>query len=100
MDNIITIILAVFASGGLWTFLTELWKSKKKAKTPMEKMILALVRDKLCFLSKKYIKLKGIPEDELEVFKKIGESYLEAGGNSEVKKLYEDASKLPVIIEE
>ena len=102
MDNIVTIVLAVLASTGFWDWMKERRKSKKDKKEPsaVERMVLALVRDKLCFLAKKYIKLGGIPEDELEVFSELGKSYIDSGGNSVVKKLYEQASKLPTLLEE
>ena len=55
MDNITTIILAIFASTGFWTFLNQLITAKKKKKDPQEQMLLAICRDRLLHLSKAYL---------------------------------------------
>ena len=88
---IVTIIVAIFASSGFWDWL----KTRRKKMTPYEQVTMAIGREKLNKLSKKYIKKEYIPEDEFESFKELGEAYLEAGGNTMVKELYLDAMKLP-----
>lgn len=59
-------------------------------------MTLALTRDKVLFLSKKYLEKGFIPEDEFETFISLGEAYLRAKGNSKVKKLFLQAKDLPI----
>ena len=91
---VITLIVvagSIFASNGFWDWL----KTKRNKMTPYEKVTMGLGREKLTTLSKKYIKQKYIPEDEIESFKELGEAYLDAGGNSMVKELYQEAIKLP-----
>lgn len=88
---VVTIIVAIFASSGFWDWL----KSRRKKMTPYEQVTMAIGREKLNKLSKKYIKMEYIPEDEFESFKELGEAYLEAGGNTMVKELYLEAVKLP-----
>ena len=88
---IVTIIVAIFASSGFWDWL----KTRRKKMTPYEQVTMAIGREKLNKLSKKYLKKQYIPEDEFESFKELGEAYLEAGGNTMVKELYLDAMKLP-----
>lgn len=95
-ETIATIVIAVFASGGLWTFLTELIKNRKKKLSPADKMTLALGRDKLLFLNKKYRKLSFIPEDEWETYEGLYTAYVELGGNSKVRKGFEDNKSLPI----
>lgn len=88
---ITSVIIAIFASTGFWDWL----KTHRKKMTPYEKVTMGIGRDRLNFLSKKYIKNEYIPEDEFETFKELGEAYLEAGGNTMVKELYLEAMKLP-----
>lgn len=88
---IATIIVAIFASSGFWDWL----KTRRKKMTPYERVTMAVGREKLNKLSKKYIKMDYIPEDEYESFKELGEAYLEADGNTIVKELYLEAIKLP-----
>lgn len=101
-EHLIEIIAIVFGSQGAWTLINNVYqdRKKRKKKTPFEMMVLALVREKLMYLSKKYIKLGGIPEDEVSAFTELYKSYVEAGGNTNVKELGERASTLPIIFEE
>ena len=94
MDNITTIILAVFASTGFWTFLNQLITAKKRKKDPQEQMLLALCRDRLLHLSKSYLQRGFIPEDEYNTFKEMGEAYLIVDGDDIVAKKYKEAMEL------
>lgn len=91
---IITLIVvagSIFASSGFWDWL----KTRRHKMTPYERMIAGVTRDRVNFLSKKHLREGYIPEDEFESFKEIGESYINSGGNSKVKELFEEAMKLP-----
>lgn len=88
---IVTIIVAIFASSGFWDWL----KTHRRKMTPYEKVTMGLGREKLNKLSKRYLKQDYIPEDEFESFKELGEAYIDAGGNTMVKELYQDAIELP-----
>lgn len=91
---IITLIVvagSIFASSGFWDWL----KTRRGKMTPVELVSMALGRDRLNFLSKKYIKQGYIPEDEYETFKELGESYIDAGGNNMAKALFKEAIELP-----
>lgn len=50
---------------------------------------LSSARNTLSHLSNNYIALGYIPEDEYVAYKSIGESYLNAGGNTEIKTKFE-----------
>lgn len=89
--TLITVAGAIFASNGFWDWL----KTRRNKMTPYEQVTMAMGRDRLNFLSKKHLRNGYIPEDEFESFKKLGESYLDAGGNTMVKELYLEAMKLP-----
>lgn len=92
-----TIVLAVigvfgtvFASQGFWEWL------RNRKKTPQDKMLLAIGRDRLLFLCKQYKRKEFIPEDEYEAFTSMGDAYIEMGGNSTIKKLYLECKNLPL----
>lgn len=89
--TLITVVGAIFASNGFWDWL----KTRRNKMTPYEQVTMAMGRDRLNFLSKKHLRDGYIPEDEFESFKELGESYLNAGGNTMVKELYLEAIKLP-----
>lgn len=92
---IIGIFAATFGGSGFWQFIA----SKSRKKTPMELMLMAIGRDRLNFLCKKYIKQGYVPEDECESFYEMGDAYIGAEGNSKVKHLYLQAKELPVRVE-
>lgn len=96
MDNITPIILAIFASTGFWAFIQKVYDSRKKKKTPQDLMLLALGRDRLLYLSKRYLERGFIPDDEFESFKDMGEAYLAMDGNSKVKRKYFEALELDI----
>lgn len=94
MDNITTIILAIFASTGFWSFISQIVNNHKKKKTPQEQMIMAIGRDRLLYLSKAYMAKGYIPDDEFDNFKLMGEAYIAMDGNTSVKRKYLDAIQL------
>ena len=52
-------------------------------------LTLSIARDRLDSLSNKYLQLGYIPIEDYVSFMAIGESYLQAGGNSEVRTKFE-----------
>lgn len=92
IGSVTAICVAVFASQGFWDWM----KTKRKKKTPQDLMLLAIGRDLLLQRSKTYDKCGFIPEDEYESFKSLGDAYVGMGGNSLVKKRYNQAKELPV----
>ena len=91
MDNITTIVLAIFASTGFWAFISQVYTAHKKMKTPQDEMLLALGRDRLLHLSKEYMSKGYIPDDEYDTFKAMGEAYIAMDGNSSCKRKYLEA---------
>lgn len=86
------IIAACLGGNGFWQWLM----TKRKKKTPTDEMVLALGRERLNFLCKKHLSNGEIPEDEYESFKAMGEAYIGMGGNSMVKKLFEECDELDI----
>ncbi len=94
IEVIITIVCAVIASTGFWTFIQSL-KTKKSAST---RMLMGLAHDRIMFLSGHYIKRGYITQEEYEdLIKYLYEPYLELGGNGSAKHVIENGvNKLPV----
>lgn len=101
-DTLIIAIIGVFAASfggsGFWNWISERtrWKKEERVLTPYEKMTMAMGKDRLNMLCKKHLKNGYIPLDEYESFKDMGDAYITGGGNSMVKKLFEEAKELPV----
>ena len=95
-DNIITIAVVVLGSNWFGAILKDIIDAKRKKKKPSEQMLLALGRRQLLEDAKHYIEKGCIPEDEYEVFTEQYKAYQAMGGNSTVKRLCEEALKLPI----
>lgn len=91
MVALIGLAAATFAGQGFWDWL----KTKRGKLSPAEKLSMAMGRDRLIFLAKKYIKQGFIPEDEYDMFINMGEAYLEMGGNHYGEKKFNEAKELP-----
>ena len=101
-ETIIIAIIGVFAASfggsGFWMWMMERYKIKEEEKvlTPYELVTMAMGKERLNTLCKKHLKNGYIPLDEYESFEDMGNAYINGGGNSTVRKLFEDCMKLPV----
>lgn len=100
MDNLAVVLVAVFGSSWFGGIVKDWIDDRRKKKRPCDRMILALGRRELLADAKRYVKQKGIPEDDYEPFKEEYDAYIAMGGNSKVKKWCEEALKLPIIYDE
>lgn len=94
-----TLLVAIFGSNGLWTFLNNRFMSKRKGKSAFEKGVIALLHDKIYDRAEKYINRDGITVDELDNLRYLYEPYEEMGGNGTGKRLYDECCKLQIISE-
>ena len=119
----ITIIIAMIGSSGLWGFLQWMLETKCKKRNQtlkeMDKKLdklptkaeittistellsikdsldtdrnltLSMAREKLNDMSNRYLEMGYIPMDEYVAYNSIGEAYISAGGNSEIKSKFE-----------
>jgi len=93
IELVVTIICAVFASGGFWALLQKKG-DKKDAKT---KMLLGLGHDRIIFLCKFYIEQGWISTDDYEnLHDYLYKPYEMMGGNGTAKRLMDEVSKLPI----
>lgn len=93
METWLQIVLAVFASSGLWTFL-QMLLNRKSARV---RMLLGLGHDKIIYLCSKYIDRGWITNDEFEdLYKYLYEPYVKMGGNGTAKRLMAEVERLPI----
>lgn len=95
-----TLLVAVFASNGLWSVVQTRMQKKNKSQSALEKAVIALLHDRLYEYSEIYIARDGITIQELDNLRYLYEPYEEMGGNGTGKQLYERCLKLPLIKEE
>ena len=95
----ITVICAVFASSGLWAYLTARKERKDKKndkKDAQNAMILGLGHDRIISLCEKYIERGWIASDEYEnLYEWLFRPYEALGGNGTAKRLMSIVDNLP-----
>lgn len=106
MDSnvVVTIIVAIFASTGFWSFLSARFQSRAnksedlyKASKVQSKMLKGLGHDRIINLCTEYIAKGYVTKDEYEdLHDYLYEPYVELGGNGTAKKMMEEVNKLPV----
>lgn len=97
---IVTIVCAVFASSGLWAYLTARHdrKAKKDEKNDARNaMIMGLGHDRIISLCEKYIERGYVSSDEYEnLYEWLYKPYQELGGNGTAKRLMAIVDNLPM----
>ena len=96
--NTYGIIIAVFASTGLWQLLQTRYIIRKKKRTPLESGVLALLHDRIYDISQDAI-LKGeITFAASENLDELYGPYKEMGGNGSAQRVMAEIdSKLKII---
>jgi hypothetical protein len=94
-----TVVCAVFASSGLWAYITarKERKDKKNDKRDAQNaMILGLGHDRIISLCEKYIDRGWIASDEYEnLYEWLYKPYETLGGNGTAKRLMSIVDNLP-----
>lgn len=91
-EQLMTIIISIFASSGFWAFL-QFIMSKKDAKNDM---IMGLGHDRVVYLGTKYIERGYITPDEYEnLYDYLYKPYEKLGGNGSAKRIMDEVRKLP-----
>ena len=95
--EVISLILAVFASTGLWTFITRVYDTKKKKLSNSEKIALGLAHDRIMNLGEEYVKKGFITPDEYEnLHDFLYLPYRDMGGNGAAERVMKEVDKLPI----
>lgn len=93
-EIILQIILAVMASNWLGQFLTEVYKTKKKKKTPAEIILKAIARHHLLTQADKYKEQGYIDAEEYNDVYEEYNAYIKLEGNGRVKREYGEGGEL------
>lgn len=103
MQNLVTIITVIFASGGFWAFVTAALTERRKKRDALEnelgadhQLLLGLAHDRLYALCAEYISRGSITMDEYDNLKYIYDPYVQSGGNGTGKRLMEEVEKIPI----
>ncbi len=93
----VTIVGAIFASTGFWTFLIYMFKRRDKHISAEGRMLRGLAHDRICFLGASYIQQGYVTKDDYEnLYDYLYVPYTELGGNGAVKKVMLEVEKLPI----
>lgn len=106
-EIIITALVAIFSSGGMWAFLSSVLAEKQQEKHDAQHQALQEIKDELEDIKealkknnqvtvaearttistncKRYRKMGYIPDDEYVAFSMLGQAYIEAKENTPVK---------------
>lgn len=96
-NTAITIILAVFASGGFWAFLQTWLTNRSKAKTLEQKLLLGIAFRQIIELCEYYIARGYISTEEYkELNHYLFEPYQALGGDGTAAKLIKEVERLPI----
>lgn len=93
IELVVSVICAVLASSGMWTFMQKR-ADKKDART---QMIVGLGHDRIMFLGIHYIERGYITRDEYEnLYEYLYKPYEQLGGNGSAKRIMTEVDKLPI----
>lgn len=91
-EVLITIVLAIFGSGGFWAFITQIINSR----SIQHKMLLGLCFERLIEKCEHYIDQGWVPIEEYEdLVTYLYNPYIESGGNGTAEALMKKVSHLP-----
>ena len=93
-ETILTLIGIVLGSNWLGQFLMEVYKSKKKKKTPAEIILKSLSRSHLLMKAEQYKDQGYIPSEEYDDIFEEYKAYIDLDGNGRVKREYGEGGEL------
>lgn len=101
--DVITIIIAVLGSGGLWSFIQyrlqqrDLKKMQENSADTVERRaLLAILHDRIYSSAPDIIERGYVTVDELDNLKYLYRPYKALGGNGTGEKLVSDVKNLPI----
>lgn len=96
IELLVTVVVAVLSSNGLWTLIQSL--SKQKSAT--DRMLLGLGHAEIFYFAERYIRRGGITMTELQDLEHyLYSPYAEMGGNGSAEEVVKRCNSLPIIDE-
>ena len=91
------IIIAVFASTGLWSFISMIVQRYMERKSDYALMMRGLGHDRICCLGEYYVQRGCITRDEYEnLVDYLYIPYKKLGGNGTAEKIINEVKQLPL----
>ena len=91
------IIIAVFASTGLWSFISMIVQRYMERKSDYAMMMRGLGHDRICCFGEYYVKRGCITRDEYEnLVDYLYIPYKKLGGNGTAEKIINEVKQLPL----
>ena len=94
--SLITIIVAIFASSGIWSLILAIYTNKSKAKSAETELLLGLAHDRIFELCKDILKSGEMSEQEYDNLKHLYDPYIESGGNGTAEKLMKQVEEMKI----
>ena len=96
-EQIVAVVVAIFASGGFWAFLQTWLTNTSKKKTAEQKLILGLAFRQIIELCDYYITRGYIDTEEYkELNHYLFEPYQQLGGDGTAARLIKEVERLPI----
>lgn len=94
LQILVTIILSVFSSSGLWAFI----QSRRDKKDARNDLLVGLAHDRIIFLGMSYIERGEITRDEYEnLHDYLYIPYQKMGGNGSAARVMAEVEKLKIV---
>lgn len=94
---ILTVIGAIFASGGFWAFLTYMIQRRDIQDSAISQMLKGLGHDRICYLGARYVEQGYITKADYEnLHDYLFKPYKKLGGNGTAEKIMREVDKLPL----
>ena len=110
-ETVLTILLAVVASSGVWSVVLAIVNARIKKREKLleadsaeRAMLLALAHDRIYFLCTRYLKefndgkRKGISKEEWENLSILFDGYQKLGGNGTCERLFGECEDMPTLV--
>lgn len=93
IEYLVTIVVAVFASTGFWSWLSNRFQGK----SARDRLLVGIAHDRIVALGETYLNRGWLTKDEFEnLHDYLYVPYKEMGGNGTAKKIMEDVCRLPL----
>ena len=104
IQDIMTLILAIFASSGFWAVITLILQNRyskenkvSEDQLKMNRMVLGLAHERIITLGMKYIDRGYVTNDEYEdLITYLYKPYKDLGGNGTAELVVDRVKKLPI----
>lgn len=91
-----TIIVAVFASTGFWTLVSNIYNKRSNQQSAETKLLLGVAHNMIFDKCERYLRRGWVTPEELDDLIYIYTPYSDAGGNGTARLMVERVKQLPV----